>query len=206
MSSIKILNSNFEQVDSLDVSLDLSPKSINSAVVHQVVKAALANRRQGNACTKNKALVRGGGAKPFKQKGTGRARQGSGRSPLLVGGGTVFGPTPRDFSQKVNKKVKIKAIQSIIADKLQAEKLIVVEKLESTGKTKDMFKTLSGRGIKSGLIITDNKDSKALLAVRNLQYCNGLSVDLFSVYEALKYENLVIEKPALEKLLARIQG
>ena len=117
--------------------------------VHQVVKATLASRRQGNACTKNRAAVSGGGAKPFKQKGTGRARQGSSRSPLMVGGGTVFGPTPRDYTQKVNKKMMKKAIQSILADKLQAGKLTVVDSLESTGKTKEMFASLNERNLTS---------------------------------------------------------
>jgi large subunit ribosomal protein L4 len=102
MTDITVLNDKFEKSGALNTNVDLSADKINVPAVHQIVKATLAGRRQGNACTKNRAMVSGGGAKPFKQKGTGRARQGSIRSPLMVGGGTAFGPTPRDFTQKIN--------------------------------------------------------------------------------------------------------
>lgn len=204
MADVVVLGSNFQSAGTLKTNVDLSPESINETVVHQIVKATLAGRRQGTACTKNKALVSGGGKKPFKQKGTGRARQGSTRSPLMPGGGTVFGPTPRDYTQKVNKKMMLNAIQSVIADKFQAGKLTVVEKLESNGKAKDMYKTLSSKGLLPAFVVTDSADNKALLAVRNLEKAKGSSVDGFSVYEAVKFENLVIEKKALEKLLDRL--
>src|SRR5690554_7577121 len=102
MAEITLLNSKFEKSGSVETNVSLDAEVISAPAVHQVVKATLAGRRQGTASTKNRSQVRGGGAKPFKQKGTGRARQGSSRSPLMVGGGTVFGPTPRDYSQKVN--------------------------------------------------------------------------------------------------------
>jgi large subunit ribosomal protein L4 len=204
MADITILNAKFEKSGTLSTNVDLSPEQINMPVVHQVVKATLAGRRQGNACTKNKALVSGGGAKPFKQKGTGRARQGSTRSPLFPGGGTIFGPTPRDFTQKINKRVMKGAIQSIIADKLQAGKLTVVESFDSTGKTKDMFNALNGRNLLPALVVAELKDSKAILAARNIRTVKAMSAEGFSVYEAIKFENLVIEKAALEKILARL--
>lgn len=204
MAEIAVLNSKFEKAGSLNTDVNLDADSINVPVVHQIVKATLASRRQGNACTKNRSKVSGGGAKPFKQKGTGRARQGSTRSPLMVGGGVVFGPTPRDFTQKVNKKMMLNAIQSVIADKYQAGKLTVVETLESTGKTKEMVKSLTERNLLPGLVVTDSNDSKALLAVRNIRNAKAISVEGFSVYEAVKFENLVIEKAALEKLLVRL--
>jgi large subunit ribosomal protein L4 len=204
MSEINVLNTKFETSGKMKVDISLTPEDICMPVVHQVVKATLAGRRQGTACTKNRAAVRGGGAKPFKQKGTGRARQGSIRSPLLVGGGTMFGPTPRDFSQKVNKKMATKAIQSVLADKLQAGKLTVVDQIESDGKTKTMFKQLESKGLLPALIVTEKNDSMALRAVRNLQWGSGIPVDGFSVYEAVKFENLIIEKGALEILLKRM--
>ncbi len=204
MAEITVLNSKFEKAGSLNTEVSLDAEAISVPVVHQVVKATLAGRRQGTACTKNRAKVNGGGAKPFKQKGTGRARQGSSRSPLMVGGGTTFGPTPRDFSQKLNKKVSLKAIQSVLADKLQAGKLTVVDTLESTGKTKEMFATLSERNLLPGLVVTAEKDSKALLATRNIRNAKAMAVEGFSVYEAVKFENLIIEKAALEKLLSRL--
>ena len=174
------------------------------SVVPQVVKAILAGKRQGTACTKGRSLVSGGGAKPFKQKGTGRARQGSNRSSIMVGGGTWGGPTPRSYEQKVNKKVMNLAVQSVIADKLQAGKLHVVEKLESSGKTKEMFNLLNDKNLLPGLVVTEKTDSTAIKASKNLQRGDALPVVGFSVYEALKYENLIIEKAALEKLLSRL--
>ena len=204
MTDITVLNSKFEKSGSLKASVDFSTEAINEAVVHQVVKATLAGRRQGNACTKTKALVSGGGKKPFKQKGTGNARQGSTRSPLMPGGGTTFGPQPRSYEQKVNKKVTLLAISSVLADKFQAGKLHVVEKLETTGKTKDMFKALSSRNLLPALIVTAEENEKVSRAVTNLERAKYAPVDGFSVYEAIKFENLVIEKAALEKLLSRL--
>lgn len=204
MSEVTVLNNNFEKSGSLNTNINLDAEAISVAAVHQIVKATLAGRRQGTAKTKTRGEVRGGGAKPFKQKGTGRARQGSTRSSIMVGGGTTFGPTPRDYSQKVNKKMMNKAIQSVLADKLQAGKLTVVETLDSTGKTKDMFAALSQRNLLPGLVVTASKDSKALMATRNIRNAKAMAVDGFSVYEAVKFENLVIEKEALEKLLSRL--
>lgn len=204
MAELTVLNEKFENSGKMETSIALGPEEINVPVVHQVVKATLAGRRQGNASTKDRSEIRGGGAKPFKQKGTGRARQGSSRSPLLVGGGTTFGPKPRSYEQKVNKKVMRKAIQAVIADKLQAGKLTVVDKVNSTGKTKDMFALLNGKGLLPALLVTKEKDSPALRAVRNLRHGKGMPVEGFSVYEAVKYENLVIEKEALELLLNRL--
>ena len=204
MAEITVLNSKFEKAGSLNTDVNLEADTISAPSIHQVVKATLAGRRQGNASTKNRANVRGGGAKPFKQKGTGRARQGSSRSPIMVGGGTIFGPSPRDFDQKINKKMMLKAVQSIIADKYQAGKLTVVESIDSDGKTKEMFKTLTEKNLLPGLIVTANNDSKALMATRNIRNAKAMAVEGFSVYEAVKFENLVIEKAALEKLLSRL--
>lgn len=204
MAEINVLNEKFENAGQISTSVELTPEQIKVPAIHQVVKATLAGRRQGTASTKTKGFVSGGGAKPFKQKGTGRARQGSTRSPLMPGGGTVFGPTPRSYEQKVNKKMMKRAIQSVIADKLQAGKLTVVESLPSSGKTKEMHALLNGKGLLPALVVTESKDSKALRAVKNLQYGKGLAVEGFSVYEALKFENLVIEKKAMEALLNRM--
>lgn len=204
MTELTVLNNKLESSGKMETKISLTPEDINVPVVHQVVKATLAGRRQGNACTKTKGKIRGGGAKPFKQKGTGRARQGSSRSPLLVGGGTVFGPTPRDYTQKLNKKIVLGAIKAVLADKLQAGKLTVVETLESNGKTKEMFSLLDGKGLLPALVVTNKKDSLALRATRNMQWAKSMAVEGFSVYEAVKFENLVIEKEALETLLNRL--
>jgi len=204
MAEINVLNSKFENAHKITTAVDLTSEVINVAVVHQVINATLASRRQGNACTKTKAEVSGGGKKPFKQKGTGRARQGSSRNPHMVGGGVAFGPTPRDYTQKVNKKMATKAIQSVLADKLQSGKLSVLDNMPASGKTNELFKMLTERNLLPALIVVDSKDSLVIRAAKNLQYGKAACVDGFSVYEAVKYENLIMEKAAIEKLLKKL--
>ena len=204
MTDIKVLNSKFEESGKVSTNVELTSGTIKVSAVHQVVKATLAGRRQGTHSTKTRAFVSGGGAKPFKQKGTGRARQGSIRSGLMVGGARIFGPLPRDYSQKVNKKMSKVAIQSVIADKLQAGKLFVVDSFESNGKTKEIYARLSEKGLLSSLVVANDKNDPVLKAARNIKTATSLSVEGFSVYEAVKYENLVIEKTALEALLGRL--
>ena len=204
MIDITVLNNKFEESGKIQTEVSLTPENIHVPVVHSVVKATLAGRRQGNACTKTRAEASGGGAKPFKQKGTGRARQGSKRSSIQVGGGRAFGPKPRSYDQKMNKKVTLKAIQSVLADKLQAGKLTVVEKIESTGKTKEMYTMLNSKGLLPALVVTADKANLAIRATKNLQWGKAMAVEGFSVYEAVKFENLVIEQAALETLLKRL--
>jgi len=204
MTDITVLNSKFEDSGKLSTPISLTAEDIRESAVHQVVKATLAGKRQGTHSTKTRAFKRGGGAKPFKQKGTGRARQGTIRSGLMVGGARVFGPLPRDYDQKVNKKMSAVAIKSVIADKLQSGKLTVVESFESTGKTKDMFKILTDKSLLPALVITADRKDPALRAAKNLQWGYSLPVEAFSVYEAVKFENLIIEKKALETLLNRL--
>lgn len=204
MTELNVLNSKFENKEKIKTDFDFSPELINVPVVHQVVKAILASRRQGNAHTKSKSEVRGGGKKPFKQKGTGNARQGSTRSPLMPGGGTVFGPKHRSFEQKVNKKVVLNALRSVVVDKQLAGKLIIVDSLTSTGKTKDIFNLLTSKNLLNALIVTLDSSSLAIRAAKNLRTAKGLGVDNLSVYEAVKYENLIIEKQAFEKLAKKL--
>ncbi len=204
MIEITVLNKNFEASGTIVPNLAFSPEGISEGSIYQTVKAILAGKRQGNAQTKNRAAVRGGGAKPFKQKGTGRARQGSSRAPHHIGGGRVFGPGKRDYTQKVNKKMAVKAVYSVLVDKFQGGKLTVIESIESNGKTKEMFSLLSNRGLLPALLVTNTQTSKALTAVRNLREAKGLPVDAFSVYEALKYENLIMEKEAFKKILGKL--
>ena len=203
MADVKIYNDSFESVGTETYKLDLSSEVISVPAIHQVVKATLAGRRQGTASTKNRSAVRGGGAKPFKQKGTGNARRGSSRSPLLVGGGRAFGPTPRDFSQKVNKKAANKAIQSVLADKLNNEALFVVDNFNSDGKTKTIATKLEAKGMLPALIVSDNGD-KVLFAARNIRQVKTLGDCGFSVYEAVKFKNLIIEKKSFNKIVERL--
>lgn len=204
MTELNVLNSKFENKEKIKVDFEFTPDLINVPVVHQVVKAILASRRQGNAHTKSKSEVRGGGKKPFKQKGTGNARQGSTRSPLMPGGGTVFGPKHRSFEQKVNKKVVLNAIKSVLVDKQLAGKLLIVDSLVSTGKTKDVFNLLASKNLANTLIVTLDSENLIIRATKNLRTAKALGVDNISVYEAVKYENLIIEKQAFEKLAKKL--
>lgn len=204
MSDVQLYNSKLEASKKLSTDLDFSEKGVSSLCLHQVVRSLLLSRRQGNACTKNKAMVRGGGKKPFKQKGTGRARQGSNRSPLMPGGGTVFGPMPRSYEMKLNKKTMKTAIHAILADKFNAGKLIVVDNFKSSGKTKEAFKVLEGRGLLPALVVCNSKDSSMIKAVRNIRSAKALAVEGFSVLEAIRYENLLIEQDAFEALAKKI--
>ncbi len=204
MAELNVLNSKFDAAGKLETAVSLTPEDINVAVVHQVVKATLASRRQGNAAVKCKALISGGGKKPFKQKGTGNARQGSNRSPLMPGGGSSFGPIPRSYEQKVNKKTMLAAIHSVLADKHQSGKLTILNELKSSGKTKELFNLLNKKGLLPALVVTDSSESLAIRACRNFSNAKAVPVDGFSVYEAVRYENLVIEKKALETLLKKL--
>lgn len=204
MNEINLLDKNFTKVGTINTQVNLSKEMINTNVVHQVVVSLLANRRQGTASTKTKGFVSGGGHKPFKQKGTGRARQGSNRSPLMVGGGTVFGPQPRDYSRKVNKKTMNVAIQSVLADKLNAGKLLILDKIVSNGKTKEMFTSLKEKNLESALVVCATTEHLAIRACKNLKRAKGVAVKGFSVYEALKYENLIMDKASYEALSERL--
>jgi large subunit ribosomal protein L4 len=201
---INVLNDKFEAKGKHKVALDLGPETISVPAIHQVVKATLAGRRQGNASTKCKGLVSGGGKKPFKQKGTGNARRGSQRSSLMVGGGTAFGPLPRSYEQKINKGLMLKAIHSVLADKFQSGKLLVIEKFPQDGKTKTLNKLLEDRKLMGSLLVTKNQEDLVVRAAKNLPRAKALPVGGFSVYEAIKYENLIMEKDAFESLLKKL--
>lgn len=204
MTELNVLNNKFENKEKIKVDLEFKPEFINVPVVHQVVKATLAGRRQGTAKTKVKSEVSGGGKKPFKQKGTGNARQGSTRSPLMPGGGTVFGPQPRSYEQKVNKKVVLNALKSVLVDKQLAGKLLIVDSLSTSGKTKEIYNLLDSKNLLNALIVTTDSESLVIRAAKNLKTAKALGVDNISVYEAVKYENLIIEKQAFEKLAKKL--
>jgi len=205
MSEVTIYDGNFKKKGTEKYGVDLGEDAVSVACVHQVVKAILAGKRQGTGSSKNRSAVRGGGAKPFKQKGTGNARRGSSRSPLLVGGGAAFGPTPRSFKQKINKKMMNRAVQSVLADKLKENCLYVVEGFKSDGKTKAMNELLKKNELLSSLVVSNELDAAEVKATRNIKTCGATSVNFFDVYSALKYKNLIIEKSAFEQLVKRLE-
>ena len=174
-------------------------------LLHQAVVMQLANRRAGSAATKTKGFVRGGGKKPWKQKGTGRARSGSIRSPIWVGGGTVFGPTPRDYSYRMPRSARREALLSALSLKHHDGKIIVVDKLElEAAKTKIMVKALAELKVTSALIVIAKPDTSVERSARNLPKIKVLRVEGLNVYDLLRYDHLILTEGALKSLEERL--
>ncbi len=196
-------NTNGEKVTDIDLSDDIFNSKINEDVVHQVVTAQLAKVRSGNASTKTRSEVRGGGRKPWRQKGTGRARHGSIRSPLWVGGGVTFGPKPRSYDKKVNKKMKRIALKSVLSDKLETESIMILDEFEIDEiKTKKMASLLEDLGLedKKVLIILPEKDKNIYLSARNLPRVKTLVLDGLNTYDLLDNEVILMSEEAVRKI------
>ena len=192
-------NTNGEKVTDIDLSDDIFNSKINEDVVHQVVTAQLAKVRSGNASTKTRSEVRGGGRKPWRQKGTGRARHGSIRSPLWVGGGITFGPKPRSYNKKVNKKMKKIALKSVLSDKLQTESIMILDELNLDEiKTQKMAALLEELGLseKKVLIVLPEKDKNIYLSARNLPHVKTLVLDGLNTYDLLDNEVILMSEEA----------
>lgn len=174
-------------------------------LLHQAVVMQLANRRAGTASTKSKGRVRGGGKKPWRQKGTGRARAGSIRSPLWVGGGTIFGPQPRDYSYRMPRKARREALLSALSLKNGDGKILVVGKLElEEAKTKLMVKALQELKVESALIVISQPDEKIERSARNIPTVKVLRVEGLNVYDLVRYEHLILTEGALKLLEERL--
>ncbi|HTM07631.1 MAG TPA: 50S ribosomal protein L4 [Verrucomicrobiae bacterium] len=174
-------------------------------LLHQAVVAHQANKRAGSAATKSKGFVRGGGKKPWRQKGTGRARAGSIRSPIWVGGGTIFGPTPRDYSYRMPKKARREALLSALSLKRKEGKIIVLAGFDlAETKTKLVRQMLDELQVKSALIVLPENDDKVMLSVRNLPKVKALRVEGLNVYDLLRYEHLIMTEPALKLIEERL--
>jgi len=174
-------------------------------LLHQTVVMQLANRRAGSAATKTKGLVRGGGKKPWRQKGTGRARAGSSRSPIWVGGGTAFGPTPRDYSYRMPRSARREALLSALSLKNREGKLIVVDKFElEAAKTKIMVQALAELKVVSAVIVVAQPDEKIERSARNIPKIKVLRVEGLNVYDLMRYEHLILTDGALKLLQERL--
>ncbi|MBI5454256.1 MAG: 50S ribosomal protein L4 [Deltaproteobacteria bacterium] len=203
---IEVLSKNGSKVSDIDLNEELYGGEVKEHLFYEVVKMQLANRRAGNASTKTKGEVSGGGIKPWKQKGTGRARSGSTRSPVWRHGGTVFGPHPRDYSYKLPKKVMKEALKSALRLKVRDGRLKVYESLELTApKSKLALEVLKAAKLDNALIVIDGRDRNLELAVRNLKDYKLISAGGINVYDILDYDNLVITRSALEKVEAFVQ-
>ncbi len=201
MTTLEVLNQSGQKVSEITLSEKAFPGEVKPHLIHEVVKMQLANRRSGTAATKNRSAVRGGGRKPWRQKGTGRARVGTIRSPLWRGGGVVFGPVPRDYSYKVPKKVRRGALRSAILLKAQDGKLRVVDKFEvPEAKTREFVKIQKGLSAQDALFVIKERDEALERSSRNVPGVKVLVVEGLNVYDIMRYDTLVITREALEKL------
>jgi len=199
---VPVLNMEGKRVEELDLSASIFESEINSAAVHQVVKALLASRRRGTAATKTRGEVSGGGKKPWRQKGTGRARAGSTRSPLWKGGGTVFGPSPRDYEIKVPKKLRKLAMRSALSAKAKASEIIVVDNFAiEEPKTRRASEALGKLKVgKKVVVVVDQENELTKKAVRNLEGVRMVPVSQLNVYDVLDNDQLVFSRDAIGRL------
>ncbi|MCG8541283.1 MAG: 50S ribosomal protein L4 [Clostridia bacterium] len=202
MPKVDVLNVSGQQVGEIELSDNVFGVKVNRHVLYEAVKNYLANQRQGTQSAKTRSEVRGGGRKPYRQKGTGRARQGSLRSPNFVGGGVVFAPKPRDYSYKLPKKVKRLAMKSALSSKVENGEIIVLEELVMDApKTKDMVNILKNiNTVKKSLIVLGEKDENVVKSARNIPGVKTTFVNNLNVYEILKYDTFVVTKDAAQKI------
>ena len=198
MASVSMVDMSNKKVKDVELPA-LFGAEVKSHLLHAAVVNQLANRRAGTAATKNKALVSGGGKKPFKQKGTGRARAGSSRSPLWRHGGTVFGPTPRDYSYSMPKKEKRAALAAALSSKVSESRLVLLDKLElAEPRTKQMAELLKALGVaESALVLITGENKNVSLASRNMPSIKVLRMENINVYDLLKYRYLITTQDAL---------
>ncbi len=208
MAQIEIIDQNNKSLGKIDLPDDIFGVTVRKELLHEVVHNHLANKRQGTASTRTRGMVSGGGKKPYKQKGTGRARAGSNRSPLWKGGGTVFGPHPRDYSYQLPKKVKWSALSSALSAKLADGEVIIIDNISVTEpKTKAVKGLLDNLGLKNNvLIIVPERNDAIELASRNIPKVNVARVNELNVYSILSHEKLLISKDAIEKMKEAYSG
>ena len=201
MAEVKVYNKEGAAVGSMELNDSVFGVEINEHLMHLAVVAQLANKRQGTQSAKTRSEVSGGGIKPWRQKGTGHARQGSIRAPQWTGGGVVFAPKPRDYSVKMNKKEKAGAIKSALSSRVAEDKIFVMEDLAFDGiKTKQVKAVLDGLKVDRALIVIADKDDNVILSARNLAGVRTVTSNAINVYDILKYNNLVITKDAVAKI------
>ena len=202
MPSIKVYSQTGAEVSTMELDESVFGAEYRQALIHQVVVAQLNNKRQGTKSTLTRTEVRGGGIKPWRQKGTGRARQGSIRSPQWTGGGAVFAPKPRDFSQKINKTAKRVALVSALSAKLSDGNMIVVDKIQlENAKTKEMAAVMKALGVeKRALLVVTDEDAAVVRAARNIPDVTTIASELINVYDVVANEKFIATQAAVKKI------
>jgi large subunit ribosomal protein L4 len=201
MAKIAVYDINRNQVSERELSDEVFNTEVKGYLIHDMVRYQLAARRQGTSASKNRAAVAGGGKKPYRQKGTGNARQGTVRAPHFVGGGTAFGPSPRDFSFKLNRKVKKAALRCALSARFKEERLSVLNEIQLDAiSTKGVVEVLKRFELDSVLVIVDGENQNLELSARNLPHVKVLKAEGVNVYDLMKHRNLVVTEGAVEQL------
>ena len=199
MSNVSVYNMEGNEVGKLELNDAVFGVEVNEHLVHMAVVRQLANKRQGTQKAKTRSEVSGGGRKPWRQKGTGHARQGSTRAPQWTGGGVVFAPVPRDYSFKMNKKERRIALKSALTTRVQENKLVVLDELKLDAiKTKDMQNVLNNLKVEKAMVVTDNEN--VIVSARNIPNVITASVGTLNVFDILKYNTVVLDKAAVAKV------
>ena len=201
MANVSVFNMQGKEVGKMDLNDAVFGVEVNENLVHMAVVAQLANMRQGTQKAKTRSEVSGGGRKPWRQKGTGHARQGSIRAPQWTGGGVVFAPVPRDYSMSMNKKEKRAALKSALTSRVEAGKLIVLDELKLDAiKTKAFAEVLEALNLKKALVILDENDKNVVLSARNIPDVKTIQVNTLNVYDVMKYSTVVVTKKAVSNI------
>ena len=207
MAQCNLYNLQKKKVGTLELSDAIFAAPIKPQLFYEVTTWQLAKRRQGNASTKERSAVRGGGRKPWRQKGTGRARAGTSRSPLWRGGGTIFGPHPRSYGFTLPKKVRRAALRSALSLRFKEDKLLLLDDFPAPEiKTKSFVKAMEGLGVTNCLIVINGENLNLERSARNVPWVKVLRHNGLNVFDILKYEHLIIVQPAIEKIEERLKG
>ncbi len=201
MAKVSVYNMDGKEVDKIDLADSVFGVEVNEHLVHMAVVQQLANNRQGTQKAKTRSEVRGGGRKPWRQKGTGHARQGSTRSPQWTGGGVVFAPTPRDYSFKLNRKEKRAALKSALTSRVLDEKLIVLDELKLKEiKTKEFKNVLNNLKVEKALVILNENDENVVRSARNIPTVKTALTNTINVFDILKYNTVIVTKDAVKTI------
>ena len=201
MANVSVYNIEGKEVGTIDLNDAVFGVEVNEHLVHMAVVSQLANKRQGTQKAKTRSEVSGGGRKPWRQKGTGHARQGSTRAPQWTGGGVVFAPTPRDYSFKLNKKERRAALKSALTSKVQDNKFVVVDSLAlADAKTKEMQKVLTNLKAEKALVITADNDQNVILSARNIADVETATPATINTYDVMKHNTVVVTKDAVASI------
>jgi len=207
MSTVNIVNTKNESVGEIELNDAVFNREVKEYILHEVVRMQRAAKRAGNACTKTRVEVSGGGRKPWKQKGTGRARAGTNRSPLWRGGGVAFGPKPRDYDFKVNRKVRQQAVSMALSARFQEGNLVVLDDFSMDQiKTKEFVQIMQVLNVDNGIIVADNAPESLTKSSRNVNGYKVMSSEGLNVYDLLLHKKVILLQPVIESLEKRLMA